>query len=80
MTSSAAITAGQWHHVVVVMNWGLRSVWFYIDGVDETIYPYNDGYTGPSGEVTIGADRATGAPTFLRGMIDEVAVYNNMLD
>jgi len=80
VTSSAAITPGQWHHVVVVMNWGLRTVWFYIDGVDETIYPYNDAYTGPSGEVTVGADRVTGAPSFLNGMIDEIAVYNDMLD
>jgi len=80
VTSLASITPGQWHHVVVVMNWGLRRVWFYLDGVDDEIYPYNDGYTGPSGEVTIGADRVTGAPSFLNGLIDEVAIYNDMLD
>ncbi|MHA1663516.1 MAG: Ig-like domain-containing protein, partial [Candidatus Thorarchaeota archaeon] len=80
VTSMASINPDQWHHVVVVMNWGLRRVWFYLDGVDEEIYPYNDGYTGPSGEVTIGADRITGAPSFLNGSIDEVAIYNDMLD
>ena len=80
VTSMASITPGQWHHVVVVMNWGLRRVWFYLDGVDDEIYPYTDVYTGPSGEVTIGADRITGAPSFLNGSIDEVAIYNDMLD
>ncbi|TFG97128.1 tandem-95 repeat protein, partial [Candidatus Thorarchaeota archaeon] len=81
VTSSSSINANQWHHVVVVMNWDLREVWFYLDGVNETIYSYNDVYTGgPSGEVTIGADRSTGDPSFLLGMIDEVAIYNDMLD
>jgi VCBS repeat-containing protein len=80
VTSPASITPGQWHHVVVVMNWSLRRVWFYLDGIDDEIYPYNDAYSGPSGEVTIGADRITGSPSFLNGMIDEVAVYNDMLD
>ena len=80
VASSGIITPGQWHHVVVVMHWGMRSVWFYIDGAEELVYPYNDAYTGPSGEVTVGADRATGAPSFLNGMIDEIAVYNDILD
>ncbi|GAG53670.1 unnamed protein product, partial [marine sediment metagenome] len=78
-TSSASITAGQWHHVAVVMDNGLHTVSFYINGTEQVVHDYNDYFSGPIGRVTIGADLSTGIPNFLHGMIDEVAVYNTAI-
>jgi len=78
-TSSASITAGQWHHVAVVMDNGLHTVSFYINGTEQIVHNYNDYFSGPIGQVTVGADISTGIPNFLHGMIDEVAVYNTAI-
>ncbi len=78
-TSSSSITADQWHHVAVVMDNGPGTVSFYINGTEQIIYDYNDYFSGPIGQVTIGADRSTGIPNYLHGMIDEVAVYNTVI-
>jgi len=78
-TSEATITAGSWHHVAVVMNTGARTIAFYIDGDEQLIHGYDDQFSGPTGRVTIGADVTTGTPSFLQGMIDEVAIYNTIL-
>ncbi|TFH04142.1 MAG: LamG domain-containing protein, partial [Candidatus Thorarchaeota archaeon] len=78
-TSSATMTAGEWHHVAVVMDAGNKKISFYIDGVEEIISNYNDYFSGPAGLVTIGADRPIGTSSFLQGMIDEVAIYNSIV-
>ncbi|MGY5872804.1 MAG: Ig-like domain-containing protein [Candidatus Thorarchaeota archaeon] len=79
-TSTATINADQWHHVAVVMHWPDRTVSFYIDGAEEIKTEYADVFSGPTGLVTIGADRTTGPHSFLLGMIDEVALYDGIVD
>lgn len=79
VTSSATISTDQWYHVAVAMEWASRRVLFYIDGVEEIINQYSDAYDGPSGLVTIGADRTTGNPAYFQGLIDEVAIYDDIL-
>jgi len=80
VTSSATINADQWHHVAVVMEWASQRVLFYINGTEELIHPYTDAYAGPMGQVTIGANLITGNPAFFHGLIDEIAIYEDILD
>jgi len=80
--SSAIITAGEWHHIAVVMNaepTEPNTISFYIDSNQQVITGYNDYYGGPTGQVIIGADMSSKTPSFLRGMIDEVAVYSTLI-
>ncbi|MFW9843517.1 MAG: Ig-like domain-containing protein, partial [Candidatus Thorarchaeota archaeon] len=78
-TSPGTISAGEWHHVAIVMNGGGRYLSFYIDGLEEQMITNYDGYHGPAGFATIGADRVTGTPSFLDGMVDEVIVFDTIL-
>jgi hypothetical protein len=81
--SNAIITSNQWYHVVVTMNWPAGApageVAFYINGVGETHPNYNDVYSGPSAYVTIGVDWHAQNEAYLNGLIDEVAVYDEIL-
>ena len=75
-TSTETIRAGEWYHVAVVMKWLENTISFYINGDEEIRSGYNDGFSGPTGRVTVGADLSTREPTsYLEGMIDEVAIY-----
>ncbi|MGY5881047.1 MAG: Ig-like domain-containing protein [Candidatus Thorarchaeota archaeon] len=79
-TSTATIRAGEWHHVAVVMFNGGSRLAFYIDGTEEFVNTNLDGYRGPAGLSTIGADRVTGTPSFFEGKIDEILVLDSILD
>ncbi len=82
VTSTMTISPGEWHHVAIVMDTASQNhnVRFYVDGAEEIIGGYNDPFSGPNGLVTIGANRPSGASSYLNGMIDEVAMYNIVVD
>jgi hypothetical protein len=74
--STRTITdTSSFHHVAVTKSGS--TVVFYIDGVPETVGPYDPGFLFNS-PVTIGASMAELLVTFL-GWIDEVSVYNRPL-
>ncbi|MHA2211272.1 MAG: Ig-like domain-containing protein, partial [Candidatus Thorarchaeota archaeon] len=81
--SHIRVTPGEWHHVAVLMDEGMHELRFYIDGIMDPVGGFNDPYTGlPFSRFTIGygQDPMTGhSPTFFNGLIDEVAVYNELL-
>jgi hypothetical protein len=78
VSSTLAVTdISSFHHVAVTKNGS--TVVFYLDGVAETVGPYDPGFIfEANGTIAIGArghDYATG---FL-GAVDEVSVYNRAL-
>jgi hypothetical protein len=78
MTDAGAITAGEWHHVVVSYD-GAHAL-LYLDGhrvgqVDET------GALRLDGDLYVGhRPTATELPANFIGAIDEVAVYDHALE
>ncbi len=74
--STLAITdTNDFHHVVVTKNGG--TVVFYLDGVAETVSPYDPGFVF-GGFTAIGARGDDLVGSFL-GSIDEVSIYNRAL-
>ncbi|MHA1939038.1 MAG: Ig-like domain-containing protein, partial [Candidatus Thorarchaeota archaeon] len=82
LRSHMRITPGEWHHVAVLMDEGMREVKFYLDGAMEPLY-FFDPYTRlPFSRFTIGYGQdplTSHSPTFFNGFIDEVAVYDALL-
>jgi hypothetical protein len=78
--SHLIVNPGQWHHVAVVTQPGL--VTFYVNGTSEQL-SFTDPFNGaPFSRFTIGygQDPAAGhRATFFDGLIDEVAVYAELL-
>jgi hypothetical protein len=75
--STSTITdADNFHHVAVTKNGD--TVILYIDGVGESVGPYDPGFVFP-GPAAIGARGSDYAGSFL-GSIDEVSVYDHALD
>jgi hypothetical protein len=78
VNSSPKINDTNWHHVAVTKL--ANNVVLYVDGVGETMPPFDPGFTFAS-DVQIGAiqwDSTQPRGSFL-GLIDEVAVYSRAL-
>ena len=73
--STQAITDTSYHHVAVTKTGS--TVMIYVDGVGESVGPYNPGFTF-GGPAAIGARGGDYAASFL-GTIDEVSIYNHAL-
>ena len=74
--SPEALTDGRWYHIAVVTDRDQRSL--YVDGVRQVqhlIAPTRPGTT--PGPVFVGATQ--GKRDFLKGLIDEFAIYNRAL-
>ncbi|MFW9884137.1 MAG: Ig-like domain-containing protein, partial [Candidatus Thorarchaeota archaeon] len=82
LRSFMRLNPGGWHHVVVLMDEGMHEVKFYLDGAMEP-HGFNDPYLGLTySRFTIGYGQdpmTSHSPTFFNGLIDEVAVYNELL-
>jgi hypothetical protein len=79
LESSFLITDGQWHHVGFVWDGHHRHL--YADGVEvsvdtDTINPL----TSSNGGMIIGAGKNLDAGSFFSGLIDDVRIYDQMLD
>ncbi|MDA8658406.1 cadherin domain-containing protein [Flavobacteriaceae bacterium] len=74
--TGASVVAGQWQHVVAIYDNG--SMRFYYNGTE---YVTNDqeGNHSSSGKFTIGGNQTHQPQNYYRGLIDEVAVWNEAL-
>ena len=74
--TGASVTAGQWQHVVAIYDNG--SMRFYHNGTE---YTTNDqeGNHSSTGKFTIGGNQTHSPHNYYRGLIDEVAVWNEAL-
>lgn len=80
VTSTVAINDGAWHHVVGTWNSSNGAMQVYVDGV------LNNSGTGPTGPrsittaLRIGSIQTGIATGFLNGAIDQVRIYNYVLN
>ena len=81
--SSTSVTDGQWHHIVLTMDWGIRTQKVYVDGVleaDDVIGGGNDLLQDNEGRIRyMGWDQRSDQPATWVGMLDEVAIYDKIL-
>lgn len=76
----AALTAGQWHHVALVLTPGNART--YLDGVLLESFDFEQGDFDADATVRIGRhndDAGFGSRRFFKGSIDEVSVYHRPL-
>ncbi|QEQ97301.1 hypothetical protein F0U83_11580 [Neptunomonas concharum] len=73
LTSSAQVSVGQWHHVVVTYQPDQQII--YLDGVEVARQSYPDGLVINNRELQIGQDQGVAA-RFFNGDIDEVKVFD----
>ncbi|MFX0054311.1 MAG: Ig-like domain-containing protein, partial [Candidatus Hermodarchaeota archaeon] len=84
--SGLRVNAGTWHHVAVLMELldpYTQQVTFYVNGTRDTPIMINDPYNGlPYSRFNIGYGQnpmAGHSSVFFNGLIDEVAVYDELL-
>jgi hypothetical protein len=73
--SSTTVTDTSWHHLVVTKSGTTRRL--YIDGIDRTSLLTNQSLVNTTSALFFGAKSGTAG--FLKGTIDEFAVYNQAL-
>ena len=74
--SEKVINDGQWHRIGLVWDGSDRTL--YVDGVivaEDT----QDGLTGSSNGLNIGAGQMTKPGTFFSGLVDDVRIYNRVV-
>ena len=81
MISEAVVTDGQWHYIGFVWDGLYRSL--YVDGI-EVARDANPIILAPlksaTGGLNIGTGKDLNAGTFFSGMIDDVRIYNKVLN
>jgi len=73
--SAAIMNTGTWYHVVGTYDGD--TIRCYVNGVEGSSTPYANGITDSAASLAIGRD---GAGREFDGLIDEVAVWNDVLD
>ncbi len=80
VTSSQALTAGTWHHLCGTINTasGLK---IYVNGVQRGNLNWPSGriIRNATGSLQIGAQNITNSELGMKGMLDEVAIFNREL-
>jgi hypothetical protein len=71
-----------WHHIAAVKDGSLNQLRIYVDGAlsNTAAASYTSGFDSPNTALSIGWRNITGDESFFEGLIDEVAVYNSVLD
>jgi len=75
--SEAVITDGNWHRIGFVWNGSQRIL--YVDDIPVAL-DQQSGLTGSTGGLVIGAGKGTQAGTLWSGMIDDVRVYDRVVE
>jgi len=76
VTSERAYNDGAWHQMVATM--GSDGMRLYVDGVEVGFNP-NTGAQGYTGYWRVGGDTPWNGDAYIRGSVDEVAIYNRVL-
>jgi PKD repeat protein/lysophospholipase L1-like esterase len=75
------LTDGNWHHLVAVNDGVGHKIYLYVDGVLEgtKTATYTGDFSAGSAALNIGWLNADGVPYRFSGVLDEIAIYNNVL-
>jgi len=76
---ASAISTGTWHHVAYTVD-NVNGTTLYLDGSPVGTNPTRTTHTSASTVFNIGNNPQTGTPNPFDGLIDDVAVFNGVLD
>ena len=77
MSTSGAVLANIWQHVVVTRRASTRTVNFYVNGVSKGGGPY--GFDAAAGSSAISLGRSDHGVQYVDGRLDEIALYPHVL-
>ncbi len=76
-TSTGNVSPNAWTHIVARYN--RTNVSIFINGVEDTIFAFNDTMTYDTGQLQIGQDGPDGFAAFFNGSMDEIRIWNRSL-
>jgi len=80
LVSESVITDDQWHHVGLIFDIITLHRYLYVDGIEVAKDSDYVAGVGSDGGLYIGVDKTLDAASFFSGLIDDVRIYNNVLN